>query len=226
MKKTFLTFPLIGMLTIGTLAGCGTSEENTAQNGSDTNSTSETKNNAATNESDTSNDLKQYARDDNEQDDGMEDDFDLVGTLESEKDNELVMMIDKEKVTVKKASSFKTDEPDNTEVKGKLVKVEVNAKNEEAESLELMPQAKADDNGVYDKDQDGEYNVIGTFVKEDDKSLTVKVKSGEKTYEKTADFEHDDDSNQDLKDKVVRLEVTKDDKVESVEMNTEDQNMK
>jgi hypothetical protein len=226
MKKTFLTFPLIGMLTIGTLAGCGTSEENTAQNGSDTNSTSETKNNAATNESDTSNDLKQYARDDNEQDDGMEDDFDLVGTLESEKDNELVMMIDKEKVTVKKASSFKTDEPDNTEVKGKLVKVEVNAKNEEAESLELMPQAKADDNGVYDKDQDGEYNVIGTFVKEDDKSLTVKVKSGEKTYEKTADFEHDDDSNQDLKDKVVRLEVTKDDKVESVEMNREDQNMK
>jgi hypothetical protein len=226
MKKTFLTFPLIGMLTIGTLAGCGTSEENTAQNGSDTNSTSETKNNAATNESDTSNDLKQYARDDNEQDDGMEDDFDLVGTLESEKDNELVMMIDKEKVTVKKASSFKTDEPDNTEVKGKLVKVEVNAKNEEAESLELMPQAKADDNGVYDKDQDGEYNVIGTFVKEDDKSLIVKVKSGEKTYEKTADFEHDDDSNQDLKDKVVRLEVTKDDKVESVEMNTEDQDMK
>jgi hypothetical protein len=226
MKKTFLTFPLIGMLTIGTLAGCGTSEENTAQNGSDTNSTSETNNNAATNESATSNDLKQYARDDNEQDDGMEDDFDLVGTLESEKDNELVMMIDKEKVTVKKASSFKTDEPDNTEVKGKFVKVEVNAKNEEAESLELMPQAKADDNGVYDKDQDGEYNVIGTFVKEDDKSLTVKVKSGEKTYEKTADFEHDDDSNQDLKDKVVRLEVTKDDKVESVEMNTEDQDMK
>ncbi|MED4071890.1 hypothetical protein [Priestia endophytica] len=226
MKKTFLTFPLIGMLTIGTLAGCGTSEENTTQNGSDTNSTSETNNNAATNESATSNDLKQYARDDNEQDDGTEDDFDLVGTLESEKDNELVMMIDNEKVTVKKASSFKTDEPDNTEVKGKLVKVEVNAKNEEAESLELMPQAKADDNGVYDKEKDGEYNVIGTFVKEDDKSLTVKVKSGEKTYEKTADFEHDDDSNQDLKDKVVRLEVTKDDKVESVEMNTEDQDTK
>ncbi|YCA45758.1 hypothetical protein M1E11_11445 [Bacillus sp. JZ8] len=226
MKKTFLTFPLIGMLTIGTLAGCGTSEENTTQNGSDANSTSETNNNAATNESATSNDLKQYARDDNEQDDSMEDDFDLVGTLESEKDNELVMMIDNEKVTVKKAASFKTDEADNTEVKGKLVNVEVNAKSEEAESLELMPQAKADDNGVYDKEKDGEYNVIGTFVKEDNKSLTVKVKNGEKTYEKTADFEHDDDSNQDLKDKVVRLEVTKDDKVESVEMNMEDQDMK
>jgi hypothetical protein len=104
------------------------------------------------------------------------------------------------------------------------VNVEINAKNQNAESLELTPQAKADSNGIYEKDVDGDYSVIGKLITETDNDVTIEVSSGKKNYKKSKDFEQDNDNmSGDSKNKVVRLEVKKNDEVESLEIDPEDQ---
>nr|MDH3163160.1 hypothetical protein [Bacillus licheniformis] len=54
----------------------------------------------------------------------------------------------------RKAYRFHSEE-DHDDLIGKLVKVEVDGKTQEAEEAELMPQSKADQNGVYEEEKDG-----------------------------------------------------------------------
>ncbi|MFE4123174.1 hypothetical protein [Priestia sp. YIM B13486] len=209
-KMVLLCISLAGALTAGPLTGCSNqndSSQNTSQN---ENSSSEKKSN-----------LQQYSRD---PDSKQDEDFDLIGTLDKETNDELTLVIDDKKVKVPKSDSFKKEKDTPKNIDGKQVSVEINAKNQNAESLELTPQAKADSNGIYEKDADGDYSVIGKLINETDNDVTIEVSSGKKTYKKSKDFEQDNDNmSGDSKNKVVRLEVKKNDEVESLEIDPEDQ---
>ncbi|EIT86013.1 hypothetical protein A374_06826 [Fictibacillus macauensis ZFHKF-1] len=133
-------------------------------------------------------------------------------------------MIDQKKVSVTKLPSFKREEKTPKKVDGKEVKVEVDAKQQQAESIELTAKALANANGVYEKERDGDFHVIGTLQKDTPTTITVKVPTGVKSYKKRKDFEYDDETNKAmLKGKMVRLEVKKNQMVESLEMDSQDQ---
>ncbi|MFE0565882.1 hypothetical protein ACFW1D_25745 [Priestia megaterium] len=209
-KMVLLCISLAGALTTGSLTGCSNqndSSQNTSQN---ENSSSENKSN-----------LQQYSKD---PDSKQDEDFDLIGTLDKETNDELTLVIDGKKIKVPKSNSFKKEKDTPKDIDGKQVNVEISAKNQNAESLELTPQAKADSNGVYEKDADGDYSIIGKLINETDNDVTIEVSSGKKTYKKSKDFEQDNDNmSGDSKNKVVRLEVKKNDEVESLEVDPEDQ---
>jgi len=209
-KMVILCISLAGALTTGSLTGCSN------QNDSSSN-TPQKESNSAENKLN----LQRYSKD---ADSKQDEDFDLVGTLEKETNDELTLVIDDKKVKVPKINAFKKEKGTPKNIDGKQVNVEINAKNQNAESLELTPQAKADSNGVYEKDTDGDYSIIGKLIDETDNDVTVEVSSGKKTYKKAKDFEQDDDNMPgDSKNKVVRLEVKKNDEVESLEVDPEDQ---
>jgi len=209
-KMGLLCISLAGALTTGSLTGCSNqndSSQNTSQN---ENSSSENKSN-----------LQQYSKD---PDSKQDEDFDLIGTLDKETNDELTLVIDGKKIKVPKSNSFKKEKDTPKDIDGKQVNVEISAKNQNAESLELTPQAKADSNGIYEKDADGDYSIIGKLINETDNDVTIEVSSGKKTYKKSKDFEQDNDNmSGDSKNKVVRLEVKKNDEVESLEVDPEDQ---
>ncbi|KRD87931.1 hypothetical protein ASE51_26480 [Bacillus sp. Root147] len=209
-KMVLLCISLAGALTTGSLTGCSNqndSSQNTSQN---ENSSSENKSN-----------LQQYSKDPDSKED---EDFDLIGTLDKETNDELTLVIDGKKIKVPKSNSFKKEKDTPKDIDGKQVNVEISAKNQNAESLELTPQAKADSNGIYEKDADGDYSIIGKLINETDNDVTIEVSSGKKTYKKSKDFEQDNDNmSGDSKNKVVRLEVKKNDEVESLEVDPEDQ---
>ncbi|MED4619600.1 hypothetical protein CN367_02955 [Priestia megaterium] len=210
-KMVLLCISLAGALTTGSLTGCSNqndSSQNTSQN---ENSSSENKSN-----------LQQYSKDPDSKQQG--EDFDLIGTLDKETNDELTLVIDGKKIKVPKSNSFKKEKDTPKDIDGKQVNVEISAKNQNAESLELTPQAKADSNGIYEKDATGDYSIIGKLINETDNDVTIEVSSGKKTYKKSKDFEQDDDNMPgDSKNKVVRLEVKKNDEVESLEVDPEDQ---
>jgi len=209
-KMVILCISLAGALTTGSLTGCSN------QNDSSSN-TQQKESNSAENKLN----LQQYSKD---TDSKQDEDFDLVGTLEKETNDELTLVIDDKKVKVPKSNAFKKEKDTPKNIDGKQVNVEINAKNQNAESLELTPQAKADSNGIYEKDTDGDYSIIGKLINETDNDVTVEVSSGKKTYKKAKDFEQDnEDMSEDSKNKVVRLEIKKNDEVESLEVNPEDQ---
>lgn len=205
-KMLTLSISLAGALAAGALTGCS-SQDNSSQNES---SSSESKPN-----------LQQYSKD---PDSKQDEDFDLVGTLDKETNDGLTLVIDDKKVKIPKSNSFKKEKDTPKAIDGKQVKVEVNAKNQSAENLELTALAKADSDGIYEKESDGDYSVIGKLISETDKDLTIEVSSGKKTYKKSKDFELDNDNvSGDSKNKIVRLEVKKNDEVESLEIDPEDQ---
>ncbi|MBK0010463.1 MULTISPECIES: hypothetical protein [Priestia] len=209
-KMVILCISLAGALTTGSLTGCSN------QNDSSSN-TPQKESNSAENKLN----LQQYSKD---TDSKQDEDFDLVGTLEKETNDELTLVIDDKKVKVPKSNAFKKEKDTPKNIDGKQVNVEINAKNQNAESLELTPQAQADSNGIYEKDTDGDYSIIGKLIDETDNDVTVEVSSGKKTYKKAKDFEQDNDNmSEDNKNKVVRLEIKKNDEVESLEVNPEDQ---
>ncbi|MCY9223202.1 hypothetical protein MOF08_21525, partial [Bacillus licheniformis] len=81
-------------------------------------------------------------------------------------------------------------------------------------------------NGVYEEEKDGSRKIIATFVSESEQNITIKTKAGEKTYQKTADFERDvAEAPEKLKGKIVRLEIEKDGKAESLDLESEDQKL-
>jgi len=209
-KMLTLSFSLAGALAAGSLTGCS-NQDNSSQNTSrNESSSSENKSN-----------LQQYSKD---PDSKQDEDFDLIGTLDKETNDELTLVIDDKQVKIPKRNSFEKEKDTPKNIDGKQVKVEINAKDQNAESLELTPLAKADSNGIYEKESDGDYSVIGKLTNETDKNLTIKVSSGEKTYKKAKDFELDNDNmSGDSKNKIVRLEVKKNDEVESLEIDPEDQ---
>jgi RNase P/RNase MRP subunit p29 len=209
-KMVILCISLAGALTTGSLTGCSN------QNDSSSN-TPQKESNSAENKLN----LQQYSKD---TDSKQDEDFDLVGTLEKETNDELTLVIDDKKVKVPKSNAFKKEKDTPKNIDGKQVNVEINAKNQNAESLELTPQAQADSNGIYEKDTDGDYSIIGKLIDETHNDVTVEVSSGKKTYKKAKDFEQDNDNmSEDNKNKVVRLEIKKNDEVESLEVNPEDQ---
>ena len=210
-KMVVLCISLAGALATGSLAGCSNKNYSSQNASQSKNSSSEDKLN-----------LQQYSKDPDSKQQG--EDFDLIGTLDKETNNELTIVIDGEKVKIPKSKSFKKEEDTPKDIDGKQVNVEIDAKDNNAESLELTPQAKADSNGIYEKDADGDYSIIGKLINETDNDVTIEVSSGKKTYKKAKDFEQDDDNmSGDSKNKVVRLEVKKNDEVESLEVNPEDQ---
>ncbi|MGG3195287.1 hypothetical protein [Priestia aryabhattai] len=209
-KMVVLCISLAGALATGSLAGCSNQNDSSQNASQSKNSSSEKKSN-----------LQQYSRD---PDSKQDEDFDLIGTLDKETNDELTLVIDDKKVKVPKSDSFKKEKDTPKNIDGKQVSVEINDKNQNAESLELTPQAKADSNGIYEKDADGDYSVIGKLINETDNDVTIEVSSGKKTYKKSKDFEQDNDNmSGDSKNKVVRLEVKKNDEVESLEIDPEDQ---
>ncbi|MEH7148757.1 hypothetical protein V7247_30015 [Priestia megaterium] len=209
-KMVILCISLAGALTTGSLTGCSN------QNDSSSN-TPQKESNSAENKLN----LQQYSKD---TDSKQDEDFDLVGTLEKETNDELTLVIDDKKVKLPKSNAFKKEKDTPKNIDGKQVNVEINAKNQNAESLELTPQAQADSNGIYEKDTDGDYSIIGKLIDETHNDVTVEVSSGKKTYKKAKDFEQDNDNmSEDNKNKVVRLEIKKNDEVESLEVNPEDQ---
>jgi hypothetical protein len=209
-KMVLLCISLAGALTAGSLTGCSNQNDSSQNTSQHENSSSEKKSN-----------LQQYSKD---PDSKQDEDFDLIGTLDKETNDELTLVIDDKKVKVPKSDSFKKEKDTPKNIDGKQVNVEINAKNQNAESLELTPQAKADSNGIYEKDTDGDYSIIGKLIDETDNDVTVEVSSGKKTYKKAKDFEQDNENmSEDSKNKVVRLEIKKNDEVESLEVNPEDQ---
>jgi hypothetical protein len=209
-KMVLLCISLAGALTAGSLTGCSNQNDSSQNTSQHENSSSEKKSN-----------LQQYSKD---PDSKQDEDFDLIGTLDKETNDELTLVIDDKKVKVPKSDSFKKEKDTPKNIDGKQVNVEINAKNQNAESLELTPQAKADSNGIYEKDVDGDYSVIGKLINETDNDVTIEVSSGKKNYKKSKDFEQDNDNmSGDSKNKVVRLEVKKNDEVESLEIDPEDQ---
>ncbi|QDZ84619.1 hypothetical protein [Priestia megaterium] len=210
-KMVVLCISLAGALATGSLAGCSNQNDSSQNASQSKNSSSEDKLN-----------LQQYSKDPDSKQQG--EDFDLIGTLEKETNDELTLVIEGEKVKIPKSKSFKKEKDTPKDIDGKQVNVEVDAKNNNAESLELTPQAKADSNGIYEKDADGDYSIIGKLINETDNDVTIEVSSGKKTYKKAKDFEQDDDNMRgDNKNKIVRLEVKKNDEVESLEVDPEDQ---
>ncbi|WP_445430209.1 hypothetical protein [Bacillus atrophaeus] len=210
-KMKSLCIALIGLFMVGNLIGC------TNQQGSQENTT---ENHKSTHQN-TSN-LKKYSKDPDKNSD--DEDFDLIGTLDTETSDQLTLVIDQKKVKVPKSSSFKKEKIGNENVKGKLVKVEIDSKSQEAETLELTPQAKADSNGVYEKDDDGDFKLIGKLIKETDTNVTVQVSNGKKTYKKAADYKKDTEGiSGDIQGKTVRLELKENNEVESLDIDPEDQ---
>ncbi|MCY8991318.1 hypothetical protein [Bacillus atrophaeus] len=208
--KSFCT-ALIGLFMVGNLIGC------TNQQGSQENTTENHKNT----QQNTSN-LKKYSKDPDKNSD--DEDFDLIGTLDTETSDQLTLVIDQKKVKVPKSSSFKKEKIGNENVKGKLVKVEIDSKRQEAEALELTPQAKADSNGVYEKDDDGDFKLIGKLIEETAANVTVQVSNGKKTYKKADDYKKDTEGiSGDIQGKIVRLEVKKNNEAESLDIDPEDQ---
>lgn len=196
---------------VGNLIGC------TNQQGSQENTTENHKNT----QQNTSN-LKKYSKDPDKNSD--DEDFDLIGTLDTETSDQLTLVIDQKKVKVPKSSSFKKEKIGNENVKGKLVKAEIDSKRQEAEALELTPQAKADSNGVYEKDDDGDFKLIGKLIEETAANVTVQVSNGKKTYKKADDYKKDTEGiSGDIQGKIVRLEVKKNNEAESLDIDPEDQ---
>ncbi|MEC1262423.1 hypothetical protein P9D34_18760 [Bacillus swezeyi] len=167
-------------------------------------------------------DLRKYSLD---QDSRTEDDFDLIGKLIHAEDDQMTLKIKDRELIIPKSKHFKSEE-DHDDLIGKLIQVEVDGKTQEAEEAELMPQAKADENGVYEREADGGQKVIGTLVSESDHDVTIQTEAGDKTYQKASGYERDiAEAPEKLKGRTVRLEIQKDGKVESLDFEAEDQKL-
>ncbi|MGE7218614.1 hypothetical protein ACQKJC_19115 [Priestia koreensis] len=207
-KKMFvLSLSLASSLSIISLTGCSN------QNDSSPNNDKSTKHKDI---------LQQYSKDPDSK--KKNEDFDLIGKLKKETNNNLVLTIDNKEVEVPKSKLFQKDKDVPKDVIGKQVNLEINAKDQAAESLELTPQAKADANGIYEKDADGDYSVIGKLMEDTENEVTIQASATKKNYKKAKDFEYDNDNtSQDMENKIVRIELNKNNEVESLEMNPEDQ---
>lgn len=207
-KKMFvLSLSLASSLSIISLTGCSN------QNDSSPNNDKSTKHKDI---------LQQYSKDPDSK--KKNEDFDLIGKLKKETNNNLVLTIDNKEVEVPKSKLFQKDKDVPKDVIGKQVNLEINAKDQAAESLELTPQAKEDANGIYEKDADGDYSVIGKLMEDTENEVTIQASATKKNYKKAKDFEYDNDNtSQDMENKIVRIELNKNNEVESLEMNPEDQ---
>ncbi|MEB2293201.1 hypothetical protein ABEY50_14315 [Priestia megaterium] len=145
---------------------------------------------------------------------GKDEDFDLIGTLKKDAEKEITLNIDDQLVKVPKSSGMEVEGSQLKDMINKEVEAEIDAAKQEATSIELTPKAKADKNGVYEQDGD-ERKIVGVFIEESNKHITVKVPNGKKTYQKSTDFEKEEKGS--LKEKTVYLEINSANEVESIE---------
>ncbi|MER2142009.1 MAG: hypothetical protein ABS902_10250, partial [Priestia megaterium] len=157
--------------------------------------------------------LQQYSNDPDIKK-GKEEDFDLIGTLKKDAEKEMTLNIDDQLVKVPKSSRMEVEGSQLKDMLNKEVEAEIDAAKQEAISIELTPKAKADKDGVYEQDGN-ERKVVGIFIEESNKHITVKVPNGKKTYQKSTDFEKEEKGS--LKEKTVYLEINSANEVESIE---------
>lgn len=169
--------------------------------------------------------LKRYSKD-KDKNDPSEGDFDVVGQYLTETKDALVLNINGDHVAIKKKSSFhKKKKGLKDSLKGKQVDVEVSTKNQHAESLEPTPKTLANQEGIYERKNEGKgYKMIGKLVKNDENAITVKIPKGNKTYRKSGDFDMDNSAKgKNLRGKMVRLEIDKHGKAEGLDYSGIDQ---
>jgi len=169
--------------------------------------------------------LKPYSKD-KDKNDPSEGDFNVVGQYVTETGDKIVLKIKDKNIAIKKNPSFhKKKKGLKSGFKGKQVVVEVSTKNQYAKSLEPTPKAIVNQEGIYEtKDGGKEYKMIAVLVENDKYKLTVKTPKGRKTYQKAEDFKMDSHAqNTKLKGKMVRLEIGKDGKAESLDYSWIDQ---
>ncbi|MFD2209670.1 hypothetical protein ACFSMW_08095 [Virgibacillus halophilus] len=222
-KKSILTMMMsLGLVltACGNQAGSSASDDNASQ--TQTNS-QPVKNSDSNSDKGASKDLKQYSKDP-DKNDPSEGDFDIVGKLVSETDGELILNIKGDKITIQKKSSFDKDMKGfKRDLKGKMVDVEISTKNQKAESLKPTRQTRADQDGVFKKEDDGK-KLVGKLVSDKKNEITVHVKSGDKTYQKSEDFEMDKSAKKDkINGKVVQLDIDEHGKAEKLKYSWADQ---
>ena len=95
----------------------------------------------------------------------------------------MTLSIDDQLVKVPKSSGMEVEGSQLKNMLNKEVEAEIDAATQEAISIELTPKAKADKDGVYEQDGN-ERKVVGIFIEESNKHITVKVPNGKKRIKK------------------------------------------
>lgn len=208
--KKALVFSVLSLAIV--LAGCGTGAAE--------------KNNGNQSPADTAKqkapDLKTYSLDKNIR---SEEDFDLIGKYVHAEDDQITLEIKDKELIVPKSARFHSEE-DHDDLIGKLVKVEVDGKRKKRKKPSLCRSQKPTKMAYMRRRKTADRKIIATFVSESEQNITIKTKAGEKTYQKTADFERDvAEAPEKLKGKIVRLEIEKDGKAESLDLESEDQKL-
>lgn len=210
------------------LAGCGNDTKNTSpqKDSSQPKQTesSNTSTSTSPNESAELKTLKNLSKDP-DKNDSSEGDFDLVGKYVKENDDEITLEIHGKQVAIQKNSSFESDKKGmKGDWQDKQVVVEVSTDKAVAESVKPTDKTLADQDGVYDRDGN-EKEIIGKLIKNDSNEITLQTPNGNKTFQKTHDFELDDEakSQTKLEGKMVRIETDDQGKAEELSYSWIDQ---
>lgn len=208
------------------LAGCGNDTKSTSpqKDSSQPKQTESSNTSTSSNENTELKTLKNLSKDP-DKNDSSEGDFDLVGKYVKENDNEITLEVQGKQVAIQKNSSFESDKKGmKGDWQDKQVVVEVSTNKAVAESVKPTDKTLADQDGVYDRDGD-EKEIIGKLVKNDSKGLTLQTPNGNKTFQKTHDFELDDEakSQNKLENKTVRIETDEHGKAEELSYSWIDQ---
>lgn len=208
------------------LAGCGNDTKSTSpqKDSSQPKQTESSNTRTSSNENTELKTLKNLSKDP-DKNDSSEGDFDLVGKYVKENDNEITLEVQGKQVAIQKNSSFESDKKGmKGDWQDKQVVVELSTNKAVAESVKPTDKTLADQDGVYDRDGD-EKEIIGKLVKNDSKELTLQTPNSNKTFQKTHDFELDDEakSQNKLEDKTVRIETDEHGKAEELSYSWIDQ---
>ncbi|AMX00270.1 hypothetical protein [Rummeliibacillus stabekisii] len=208
------------------LAGCGNDTTNTSpqKDSSQPKQTESSNTSTSSNENTELKTLKNLSKDP-DKNDSSEGDFDLVGKYVKENNDKITLEVHGKQIAIHKKSSFESDKKGmKGDWQDKQVVVEVSTNKAVAESVKPTDKTRADQDGVYDRDGD-EKEIIGKLVKNDSKELTLQTPNGDKTFQKTHDFELDDEakSQNKLEDKTVRIETDEHGKAEELSYSWIDQ---
>lgn len=208
------------------LAGCGNDTKNTSpqKDSSQPKQTESSNTSTSPNESAELKTLKNLSKDP-DKNDSSEGDFDLVGKYAKENDDEITLEIHGKQVAIQKNSSFESDKKGmKGDLQDKQVVVEVSTDKAVAESVKPTDKTLADQDGVYDRDGD-EKEIIGKLIKNDSNEITLQTPNGNNTFQKTHDFELDDEarSQTKLEGKMVRIETDDQGKAEELSYSWIDQ---
>lgn len=208
------------------LAGCGNDTKSTSpqKDSSQPKQTESSNTSTSSNENTELKTLKNLSKDP-DKNDSSEGDFDLVGKYVKENNDEITLEVHGKQIAIQKKVSFESDKKGmKGDWQDKQVVVEVSTNKAVAESVKPTDKTLADQDGVYDRDGD-EKEIIGKLVKNDSKGLTLQTPNGNKTFQKTHDFELDDEakSQNKLENKTVRIETDEHGKAEELSYSWIDQ---